>query len=185
MAEPFIGEIRIFGGNYPPRNWALCDGSTLDIAQHTSLFSIISDMYGGNGRINFGLPDLRGRAPMGHGMGPGLSDRRQGHPIGQERASMDHRFLPAHKHTIAATNTDGDTNTPDNTKIFAKPNYVFKKKVYGQNAYADPGATPHNQMAEEMVSATPGGAVVTHENRQPFLSLIFIIALDGLYPSRN
>lgn len=174
MSEPFIAEIRIFAGNFAPRSWAFCNGQLLPIAQNTALFSLIGTTYGGDGRTTTALPNMEGRAPMHPGRGPGLTSRRLGERGGTETVTLSEAQLPNHNHTLrAAGNTVGTTGTPTTNTAYAIP--------LGPSAFH--GGTPDVDMAFE---ALPGaGATNAHNNMQPYLTMNFIIALQGLYPSRG
>ena len=173
MADPFVAEIRMFGGNFAPKGWAFCDGQLLPISQNTALFSLLGTFYGGDGKSTFALPDLRGRAPMQHGQGPGLSDRAQGETGGAETITLILSELPAHTHNLAlpmvetnATTTDPQNNLPART---------------AENTYGANGTTV------DMAPATSGGAGGSqpHNNLQPYLTVTFIIALQGVFPPRS
>ena len=171
MSEPFIAEIKIFAGNFPPRSWAFCNGQLLPIAQNTALFSLIGTTYGGDGRTTTGLPNLQGRAPMHPGRGPGLTQRRLGEKVGSETVPLATSQMPAHGHGLnaAANLTQADAS---NTVGF------------GPTTMYSTGGNPQDMAAEALGSA--GAAVPQpHNNMQPFLTLNFIIALQGVYPSRS
>lgn len=165
MSEPFIAEIRIFAGNFAPRSWAFCDGQLLPIAQNTALFSLIGTTYGGDGRTSMALPNMQGRSPMHPGNGPGLTPRRLGERVGTETVILNEAEIPSHTHTIFGTET-GDERTPVN-------NYM-EDLFYDSTPNANSGATVSNV-----------GGTQPHNNMQPYLALNFIIALDGLFPSRS
>ena len=165
MSEPFIAEIRIFAGNFAPRSWAFCDGQLLPISQNTALFSLIGTTYGGDGRTTTALPDLQGRAPMHPGHGPGLTSRRLGQKSGAEVATLSEAQIPEHTHTVDG-HTDGDESSPVN-------NFV-------EDCWYN--STP-NQNSGSVVSTAGGNQA--HNNSQPYLAMNFIIALQGLYPSRS
>jgi microcystin-dependent protein len=112
MSEPYVGEIRMFAGNFAPRGWAFCDGQLLAVAQNDALFSLLGTIYGGDGRTTFGLPDLRGRVPIHAGSGPGLSPRRLGEKGGQEDVTLSLNELPQHDHMLIGSNTDASTDEP-------------------------------------------------------------------------
>jgi microcystin-dependent protein len=170
MSEPFIAEVRIFAGNFAPRGWAFCDGQLLPIAQNTALFSLIGTTYGGDGRTTTALPNLQGRAPMHPGRGPGLTSRRLGERLGVETVTLSESQLPSHTHGVNSFGTP-DSATPAGDKgIGAAP-------IYG-----DAAGTKVN-MAANAVGSVGGGQA--HNNMQPYLGLNFIIALQGLYPSRS
>lgn len=175
MSEPFIAEIRIFAGNFAPRSWAFCDGQLLPIAQNTALFSLIGTTYGGDGRTTTALPNLQGRAPMHPGRGPGLTSRRLGEKVGTETVTLAEAQIPQHTHTARAQTAGGNTNIPTNTTAFAR---AGADRFYQNDASAN-----LVDLASETLSTTGGGQA--HTNLQPFLTLNFIIALQGLYPSRG
>ncbi|MCG8416404.1 MAG: tail fiber protein [Proteobacteria bacterium] len=172
MSEPFIAEIRIFAGNFAPRGWAFCNGQLLPVAQNTALFSLIGTTYGGDGRTTMALPDLQGRAPMHPGRGPGLTSRRVGEKGGSETVTLSESQSPSHSHAIAASPGPGNRPGPA-----------------GNTLARAIGATPYGtaeslvDMAETSVLSTGGSQ--PHNNLQPFLSINYIIALVGLYPSRG
>lgn len=172
MSEPFVAEVRIFAGNFAPRSWAFCDGQLLPISQNTALFSLIGTTYGGDGRTTTGLPNLVGRAPMHPGRGPGLTSRRLGERGGTETNTLSEAQMPEHTHTLRATVSRGSSSQPQGN--------AFNRSV-GDTAYHTP--TNLTGMSPSMVSNTGGGQA--HNNLQPFLTLNFIIALQGLYPSRS
>jgi microcystin-dependent protein len=170
MSEPFIAEIRIFAGNFAPRGWAFCNGQLLPVSQNTALFSLIGTTYGGDGRSTTALPNLQGRAPMHPGRGPGLTSRRLGERGGVETVTLSEAQMPAHSHTFRATTDDGNRQDPSD-KSFAR----------GTPMYLPPPQTTAPMAAGMLPDA---GGSQAHNNLQPFLSMNFIIALVGLYPSR-
>lgn len=170
MSEPFVAEIKIFAGNFAPRGYAFCDGQLLQIAQNTALFSLVGTTYGGDGRVTFGLPDLRGRAPMHPGSGPGLTPRILGQRSGTERVTLADSQIPSHSHAVRAA-SESETDDPAGAVLGAT-----EDEAYGP-------ASNLVDMASSAVGATGGGQ--SHDNMQPFLVLNFIIALVGLYPSRS
>lgn len=174
MSEPFIAEIKMFAGNFAPRGYAFCDGQLLSIAQNTALFALVGTTYGGDGRTTFGLPNLRDRAPMHPGNGPGLTPRRLGESGGQATHALTVNELPAHGHgaAVAAVSAAGTTGTPGSGQVLAA-SPGGSSSIYRQAA-----------SAVEMAVAGAGGGQA-HENRQPHLGLNFIIALVGIFPSRN
>ncbi|MHA7777382.1 phage tail protein [Roseibium sp. M-1] len=175
MSEPFIAEIRIFAGNFAPRSWAFCDGQLLPISQNTALFSLIGTTYGGDGRTTTALPDLQGRAPMHPGRGPGLTSRRLGEKVGVETVTLTEAQIPSHTHTARADTSSGNTTTPSNTASIAATGF--------DNLYQTDTTQNLRDMASQTLSTTGGGQA--HDNVQPYLALNFIIALQGLYPSRS
>ncbi|MFD2173435.1 phage tail protein [Rhodobacter lacus] len=174
MSEPFIAEIRIFAGNFAPRGWAFCDGQLLPIAENTALFSLIGTTYGGDGRITTALPNMQGRAPMHHGLGPGLTDRRLGQQVGTQTVPLTEAQMPSHGHALRATDTRGTQGNPANTTSVAA--------TFPVAAFSSDESSPVN-MAPETLSVT--GDSQSHNNMQPYLALNFIIALTGLYPTRS
>jgi len=171
MDEYYLSEIRLFAGNYEPRNWMICDGRTLPINQNMALFSLIGTMYGGDGRTTFKLPDLRGRIPVGTGQGPGLTRRQIGETGGRETVQLTTAQIPAHTHTLRA----GDAaSSPAPTDLaFANAGAV--------NAYRATQDTPIT-LADDVL--TEAGNSQPHDNVQPCLALNYIICVYGIYPSR-
>jgi len=173
MAEPFIGSIVLFCGNFAPRGWATCDGQLLSIAQNTALFSILGTTFGGDGRTTFALPDLRGRVPLHPGSGPGLSTYTLGQVGGAESVSLQVPQMPAHSHTVAAPCSDGAPGVPSPVgAVLANQDQTPFYAASGSAAMAP-------------ATSSPAGGGQAHENRQPLLAINFIIALEGIYPSRN
>ena len=171
--EPFIGFIGMFGGNFAPRNWALCDGNLLSISQHQALYSILGTTYGGDGRTTFALPDMRGRVPMHPGGGPGLSNRSLGQKGGSEEVALSVAQIPAHSHSGTLKGIEEDGNATD----------LADKALANHTGYHT--GTPDTDMAAGSVSTNNTGGGQAHDNVQPFLCVNFIIALVGTYPSRN
>ncbi|MCY1078456.1 phage tail protein [Archangium lansingense] len=174
MSTPFIGQIVMFAGNFAPRGWAFCQGQILPIAQNQALFSILGTTYGGNGQTTFALPDLRGRYPMQPGQGPGLSPRTLGEQGGSETVTLIANQMPAHNHTINVSSQDGDTETPVGTVLAAD-------STGGNLNYR--GAPIDGTMNPAAIGIAGGSQ--PHNNMSPFLCVNFIIALEGVYPSRN
>lgn len=174
MSEPFVAEIRIFAGNFAPRGWAFCDGQLLPISQNTALFSLIGTTYGGDGRTTTALPNLQGRAPMHPGRGPGLTSRRLGQRGGVEMVTLSEAQMPNHNHQVmTAVAPPATANSPAN-------NLGFSRSVPA--AYTN-GSSNTVSLNGGALQSTGGGQA--HNNLQPFLTLNFIIALVGLYPSRG
>lgn len=178
MANPFIGEIRIFAGSFAPRDWAFCDGSLLNVAQNTALFSLISTVYGGDGRNNFALPNLQGRAPLHYGgsQGSGLSSYRLGQKGGVETVTLTLANMGAHKHNAIGSDQLGNATKPTNNVVSEGPNR-------GDNLYASFSSTEGGTGSFSSLGTTGGGE--SHTNLQPLLVINFIIALAGTYPSRS
>ena len=173
MADPFIAEIRIFAGNFAPRYWAKCDGQLLAISQNTALFSLVGTTYGGNGKTTFGLPDLRGRAPMHTGAGAGLTSRALGESAGAEAVTLQPNQIPAHSHALLASNAPASSSDPQN-RVLAAPQ---------EDAFLPRGA--RSPVAMGPLSVAPTGESFPHNNLQPYLTLNFIIALQGVFPPRS
>lgn len=169
--DPFIGEIGIFGGNFAPRGWALCEGQLLAISQNQALFSILGTTYGGDGVTTFALPDLRGRVPLQPGTGPGLSTRHLGEKGGSEKVSIGINQLPAHSHNLMANNAPGSNNSPAGDVLA-----TGTTRLYSPDA-------PDVAMNGAAISSVGGNQPVAV--MQPYLGLNYIIALQGTYPSRN
>lgn len=174
MSEPFVGEIRMFAGNFAPRGWAFCDGQLLAVSQNDALFSLLGTIYGGDGNTTFGLPDLRGRLPLHAGHGPGLSERRLGAKGGAEQVTLTGNQLPNHGHPLYASPDLADDPAPADT-IPARTNPA------NIDIYNELGPTP--TLSTQAVNPTGGNQA--HTNLQPFLCVHFIIALFGIYPSRH
>lgn len=175
MSEPFIAEIRIFAGTFAPRGWAFCNGQLLPISQNTALFSLIGTTYGGDGRTTTALPDLEGRAPMHPGRGPGLTDRSLGQQGGVESVTLTESQMPNHSHTLSAANSPfGGVQAPANNRSY--------NRSAGANAYRSSASNPVPLSDQALPAA---GASQDHNNLQPHLVMNFIIALQGLFPSRS
>jgi microcystin-dependent protein len=175
MADPFVAEIRIFPFNFAPKGWAFCDGQLLPLSQNTALFSLLGTTYGGNGKSNFALPNLQGNAPMHPGQGNGLSLHDLGETGGSETVSLLESEMPAHTHTLLA-NSGFNASNNDPTAG------VFSKAASGLNAY-NPASQPLAMMGFQAIG--PTGSTFPHNNMQPFLTLNFCIALQGIFPPRG
>lgn len=171
MSEPFVAEIRIFAGNFAPRGWAFCNGQLLPISQNTALFSLIGTTYGGDGRTTTALPNLEGRAPMHPGRGPGLTARRLGERGGVETVTLTEAQMPNHNHTAIVSEEDGRDNDPGNDRWVGAGDQMWGS------------ATSMNPMSEQTLPSAGGSQA--HNNMQPYLTMNYIIALVGLYPSRS
>jgi microcystin-dependent protein len=172
MSDPFLGTIRLVGFNFAPVGWALCQGQALPVSQNSALFSLIGTAFGGDGVQTFNLPDLRGRVPVGQGQGPGLSLYMQGQTGGLEGVTLTVQQAPAHSHTLMAA---GDATTPNPGPSLALGTAAAAVNMYGAGA-----PTP---LAPSSIGNFGGS--VSHENRQPFLAVNFIVALQGIFPSQN
>lgn len=173
MADPFIAEIRMVPFNFAPKGWAFCDGQLLPLSQNTALFSLLGTTYGGNGKSNFALPDLQGRTPLQQGQGPGLSFYNMGEQGGYETISLLESEIPSHAHQVRATATAGDQRTPVN-------HYPSAAAGRGTSLYKN---NPSSKIS--MLPLSPSGGDQPHNNRQPYLVLNFVIALQGVFPPRS
>jgi microcystin-dependent protein len=173
MSEPFLGMIIIVPYNFAPRGWAFCNGQILPIAQNTALFSLLGTTYGGNGQTTFALPDLRGRVPNSSGQGPGLSSYDLGQVGGTESSTLTINQMPGHNHTVTAPASGEDATS-------SKPagNYL------GKTASPIYSATTDNTLTAAIPSGNTGGSQ-PFSLLQPYLTLNFCIALEGIFPSRN
>ncbi|RYZ21782.1 MAG: phage tail protein [Chitinophagaceae bacterium] len=178
--EPFVGEIKMVGFNYAPDNWMPCDGRLVPIQQYMALYSLLGNRYGGDGRTTFGLPDLRGRVPVGTGNGPGLSGIELGQIGGVETVTLTNQQMPMHTHGFAVANTNGDTIVPTAGASLAVVN-TGGRNPEQHPAYLASG-TPDVQL--NPASVQPQGGSQAHENRQPYLGTMFIIAMNGIFPPR-
>ncbi|WP_417673768.1 phage tail protein [Roseibium sp.] len=172
MSEPFVGEIRMFAGNFAPRGWAYCDGQLLAVSQNDALFSLLGTIYGGDGRTTFGLPDMRGRIPLHQGEGPGLSPRRLGSKGGAEKVTLTVNQLASHSH---------DFNASRNAATASDPTGRVLSDVLGFNFYRE--ADQDTSLGADAIANTGGSQ--PHTNLMPTLCVHFIIALVGIYPSRH
>jgi microcystin-dependent protein len=164
MAEPFLSEIRIMSFAFPPKGWALSDGQLLPINQNQALFSLLGTTFGGDGRVNFGLPDLRGRTPIHVGSGHTLGERG-----GEQAHTLSISEIPTHTHVLSGTSADGTALIPTNGYLGRSPSQLY--------------APAQNLVAMNASSVTSVGGSQAHLNMQPFLTLSFCIALQGIFPS--
>lgn len=169
MSEPFIGEIRMFAGNFAPTGWATCDGQILPISQNTALFAILGTFYGGDGKSTFALPNLRDSAPMHHGQGIGLSERVIGEASGSSTVTLLESEMPSHTHIANAKTSLGNSQTPAG-QTWAGSN-VAKQYV---------NTNPNTPMSPQALSIA--GASLPHNNMPPYLVVTFIIAMQGTFP---
>lgn len=178
--EPFLGQIVLFAGNFAPKGWAFCHGQIMSISTYTALFSILSTTYGGNGQSTFALPNLAGRVAVGEGHGPGLTKRVIGEMEGEEFVTLNVNQLPAHNHRIVASNAAGTTDVANDNFLANGAVTIARGNTIPASLYGTSSATNLNINA-----VSPQGQNHPHENMQPFLVLNYIIALDGVFPSRN
>lgn len=172
MSEPFLSEIRIMSFNFPPRGWAQCNGQLLPINQNQALFSLLGTTYGGDGRVNFALPDLRGRVPFHMGGGYSLGQRG-----GEETHTLSTAEMPTHTHTLTGNNAVVGAGA---TATVVSPLGSYWANT-GKSIFSS--SPPNSQMSPQTVSTVGGGQ--GHENREPYLTLNFCIALQGIFPSQN
>ncbi|MEO2280688.1 phage tail protein [Pseudoalteromonas pernae] len=177
MSEPYVGEIRMFAGNFAPRGWAFCDGQILAVTQNDVLFSLLGITYGGDGNTTFALPDMRGRLPIHKGQGNGLSVRKTGQKFGFENETLTINQLPNHTHSLMASIDEATASDPSN--------HVLATQTDGDKPYAATASDPSKfqQLAQQSV-ANNGGSQ-PHNNMMPSLCVNFIISLIGIYPSRQ
>ncbi len=178
MSEPFIGQLILFAGNFAPQGWAFCNGQLLSIAQNTALFSILGTTYGGDGVSNFALPDLRGRAPVGFGQGPGLSNYNLGQQTGSENVTLTQAQMPAHGHNLGAQASPGNALSP--AGAFLAQGDAGRSGTVNDYTTSTTSPTTLNQ-----ASVQPAGGSQPHPNIQPVLAMNYIIALQGVFPSRG
>jgi len=169
--DPFVAEIRIFPFNFAPKGWALCNGQLMPISQNTALFSLLGTTYGGDGKSTFALPDLQGNAPMHPGQGPGLSLHDLGETGGSETVTLLESEIPLHPHSLVASLSDG---------LFTQPPNQLLAQGVGVNIWGT--SAPNVTLADTALGATGGDQ--PHNNMQPYLTLNFCIALQGVFPPR-
>ncbi len=171
MGTPYIGEIRMFAGNFAPRGYAFCDGRILAISQYDVVFNLIGTTYGGDGQTTFALPNLQGRMPMHQGTGAGLSTRVIGQMSGSETVTLTLNQLPQHTHVALGSGTDGNGLSPEGN--------VWAAGAGGANAYNN--TAPNTPMTAQ--ASGQAGGNQPHDNMSPFLAINFIFALEGIFPS--
>lgn len=173
MTTPFVGEIRMFGCNFAPRNYVFCNGQLMPISQNTALFSLLGTTYGGNGQTNFALPNLQGRVPMGFGpgAGPGLTPRDLGELGGSEGVTLQQAEMPAHGHGVTAQSSRADRANASGAALAASSDQVYAT------------GSPAGAMSPLEIGIAGGSQ--PHNNLQPFLAVNFCIALFGIFPARN
>jgi len=176
MTEPFVGEIQLFGFNFPPRGWSFCNGATMAIQQNTALFALLGTQYGGNGQTTFQLPNLVTRAACNQGQGPGLTPRTIGETFGNAQLTLTQQEMPAHAHALVAY------SQPDLTKRTNIPSANAAIGLPGSaTARAFNGPPSNTSFAPTMLQPAGGGQ--PHEERQPYLAVTFAIALQGVFPA--
>jgi microcystin-dependent protein len=170
--EPFLGEIRFVGFNFAPKGWSLCDGSVLPINQNQALFSLLGTSFGGDGKSTFALPDMRGRVPVGTGQGPSLSNRTIGDQGGAETVALTLAQMPKHRHALRAASGSANSKAPSGN-------------VLANSSSAAIYSTQAAGVSLDATSLTTQGSGQAHENMPPFLGMTCIIALQGIFPSRD
>jgi len=180
MSNPFVGEIRMFAGNFPPANWMFCNGQLLQIAQFDTLFALIGTTYGGDGQNTFALPNLQSRVPMHFGTGPGLSTYVQGQAGGVENVTVTGGQLPVHNHAVQSLATAGTVAAPASTAVLADMGPQGEARV---GTYKPYDGTSQVTLSSQTVGAAGGN--LPHPNIQPTLAVSFIISLFGVFPTRN
>lgn len=179
MADAYLGEIRIFAGNFAPKGWALCNGQILPLSQYTALFSILGVQYGGDGKTNFALPNLNGRVPIGQGAGPGLTPRAVGETVGSATVTLLTTEMPAHTHAPMGNTQLGSTVDPTNA-VWGEFGVGGRGGITPVNLF---NPTPDTLMSPLAVNVSGGSQ--PHNNMQPYLAMNFIICLDGEFPPRS
>jgi microcystin-dependent protein len=174
--DPFVAEIRIFPFNFSPKGWAFCDGQILPLSQNTALFSLLGTTYGGDGKSNFALPNMQGSAPMHPGQGPGLSLHDLGETSGTETVTLLESEIPSHNHTFKVSNQQSDIQQPTSTTSLGR--------TVGATPFVAGSPTPA-LVQMNFQSLTPAGGNQPHNNMQPYLTLNFCIALQGVFPPRT
>ena len=174
MSDPFVAEIRMFGGNFAPKGWAECNGQLLPISQNTALFSLLGTFYGGDGKSTFALPNLEGSVPLGQGQGAGLSLYDLGQSGGSPTVTLSTSEMPIHTHTLRGNFNTADVNDPSPARALAR---------------SSPGTLYQSDTVNNLVNMNAGtlsvaGGSLPHNNMQPFLTVLFIIAQQGVFPAR-
>lgn len=170
MAQPYVGEIRMFAGNFPPSGWMFCDGTTLPISENETLFQLIGTTYGGDGQSTFNLPDLRGRVPIHQGTGASGTTYTMGEMSGVETVTLTTQQMPQHNHALTATQTAGTQPNPGGNIL---------SNSQGPQPYLQ--ENPDGQLNNQAIQ--PAGGSQPHENMQPYLGINYIISLFGIFPS--
>ncbi|MDB4922820.1 phage tail protein [Mucilaginibacter sp.] len=179
MDQPFLGTVSLFAGNFAPRGWALCNGQLMSISQYSALFAILGTTYGGNGTTTFALPNFQGIMPMHWGTGPGLTPRVIGETSGTENVTLNTTQIPAHNHLVNASTTTATLGPPTNGVLALS----VDNDSGGNPLNFNPAANADTTLAPQAIGLTGGS--LPHNNMPPFLAVTFIIALEGIFPSRN
>ncbi len=184
MGSPYLAGIFMGGWNFAPNGFAMCDGQLLPISQNSALFSLLGTTYGGNGTSNFALPDLRGRVPIHMGNGTGLSAYELGQLGGTESVTLTTAQMPAHAHTLGAFNGAGTTSIPTGAYLAQGPSTGSGPNATALNTYnPNTNATPLLNLNAGAIQTVGGGQ--PHTNIQPYLCVMYVIALQGIFPARN
>ena len=178
MVTPFLGEVRTFAGDYAPRNWAMCNGQLLSIAQNTALFSLLGTTFGGNGVQTFALPNLQGTLAISQGSGPGLTPRTLGEVGGTEQVTLLQGNLPIHSHSLNATSQPAAVGNPSNSVL---PGTIASPGTL----YINPGTPTPIPEVFPAITCGIAGQSLPHDNMMPALVITYIIALSGIFPTRN
>jgi microcystin-dependent protein len=173
MSQPYLGEIRMFAGNFPPAGWTFCEGQLLPISENDALFQLLGTTYGGDGEHTFKLPDMRGRVPLHHGTGPGGTQYQVGEMEGVEQVTLSIQQIPSHSHSMTVSEAIANVSSPENATL-----------AISSQATAFTGYSPGNTSMHLNTVATQGGNQ-PHSNLQPFLCISFIISLYGIFPSQT
>jgi len=176
MSNPFVAEIRIFTGNFAPKGWAQCNGQIMPISQNTALFSLLGTTYGGDGKSNFALPDMQGNAPMQQGQGPGLSLRDLGETAGEPTVTLLQTEMPSHPHQAVASGGGGQVSPST---------HAWASGAKTGPSFYTPAGTNNNNTSMNPFALSIAGGNLPHNNLQPYLGLLFIIALQGVFPARS
>ena len=174
MTEPFVGEIQVFGFNFPPKGWAQCNGALLPISQNTALFALIGTLYGGDGKTTFALPNLVGRAACNQGQGPGLTNRTMGETFGEATVALTVNQMPSHQHALTLY------GQPDQSRRTSGP-APGSALTNPSNGSTFVGTTPSTTFSPNLIGPAGGGQ--PHQNQQPYLATNICIALQGVFPS--
>jgi microcystin-dependent protein len=173
MSQPFIGEIRMFGGNFAPAGWAFCNGQVIPISENDTLFNLIGTTYGGDGQETFALPNLQSRVPVHMGQGPGLSNYTIGQMGGVETVTLTTNQIPSHTHAPTANNGTGTSTNPANNVWAGQPAYL----------QYNPGGSEDSALKSNAIQQAGGNQ--PHDNMIPYLCVNYIISLFGIYPTQN
>lgn len=184
MAEPFLGEIRAFAANKVPRGWASCDGQMMSIQLHNALFAVLGNRFGGDGKTQFALPNLQGRAPMGFGNGPGLTPRELGSMDGQATVPLNASHFPPHTHAVNVNAAENADTASAANGVFAKGGVPALARFVPVNTYRPAPASAVVPLAAGAISEYGSEGPIAHDNMQPYLPVLLCIALQGVFPQR-